>query len=250
MRFRQKIKSVVREGTPPFLWRAMKQLVHRKSDQSRYFGMRSQGVELDRRLERYLDFDNGFFVELGAFDGVYQSNSNYFERSRGWRGILVEPSPENFLLCRQNRAEETRVYCAACVSFDYELPYVEIVYKDTGSTPVGLESDIPDPLVHTYYDRLAPEQVPIYGAKARTLQSILEDSNVPKRVDFLSLDVEGAELEVLRGVDHSAFRFRYCCIESRSFDKLQSYMTSINYKFVEKLTAIDYLFVDDKNLVD
>ena len=66
----------------------------------RYFSLN----QLDRKLEKYVDYDNGYFVELGANDGVTQSNSLYFEKYRNWCGLLVEPTPQNFLKCRQNRS--------------------------------------------------------------------------------------------------------------------------------------------------
>ncbi len=87
-----------------------KRLLHGK-----YFSVN----QLDRKLERYVDKDGGYFVELGANDGVTQSNSLHFEKFRGWRGLLVEPTPHNFIKCRKNRAARSAVFCAACVSFDY-----------------------------------------------------------------------------------------------------------------------------------
>jgi hypothetical protein len=74
--------------------------------------------ELDKQLEKYVDYDNGFYVELGANDGVTYSNSLYFETKRNWKGILVEPTPHNFLACKQNRSKKNHIYCNACVSFD------------------------------------------------------------------------------------------------------------------------------------
>ncbi|MDT8993097.1 hypothetical protein RQP54_19645 [Curvibacter sp. APW13] len=69
--------------------------------------------QLDYKLEKYVDYDNSYFVELGANDGVTQSNSLYFEKYRNWRGLLVEPAPQNFLKCRQNRSARDSIYCAA-----------------------------------------------------------------------------------------------------------------------------------------
>jgi len=63
--------------------------------------------QLDRKLEKYVDYDNGYFVELGANDGVNQSNSLYFEKYRTWRGLLVEPAPQNYLKCRQTGRHAT-----------------------------------------------------------------------------------------------------------------------------------------------
>jgi hypothetical protein len=58
---------------------------------------------LDEKLSKIIDIEGGFFFEAGANDGVRQSNTLYFEESRGWRGILVEPIPNRFLDCVVNR---------------------------------------------------------------------------------------------------------------------------------------------------
>src|SRR6056300_1481023 len=67
--------------------------------------------QLDEQLEQYVNYDNGFYVELGANDGVSQSNSLYFETKRNWRGVLIEPSPHNFLLCKEQRSTENNIFC-------------------------------------------------------------------------------------------------------------------------------------------
>ncbi len=211
--------------------------------QGKYFSLN----QLDRKLEKYVDYDNGYFVELGANDGVTQSNSLYFEKNRGWRGLLVEPTPQNFLKCRQNRSAGSSIYCAACVSFDYDQEFVRIAYSNLMSTPVSLESDIKDPRAHAELgDRFlgSGETVFEFGAVARTLNSLLLDAHAPKLIDFLSLDVEGAELEVLKGVDHQAFRFKYILVECRDLPRLSAYLENQGYRFTEKLSEQDYLFAN------
>jgi FkbM family methyltransferase len=211
--------------------------------QARYYGLN----DLDRKLERFIDFDRGYFVELGANDGVNQSNTLYFEQNRGWRGVLIEPFPPNFFKCRAARSKDDAIYCCACVGFDYKNEFVKIAYSNLMSTPLELESDIADPIAHANVGRQfldSSEDVIIYGAQARTLQSILDASGAPPAVDLLSLDVEGAEIEVLRGVDHSRQRFRYICVECRDFAKMDAYLKATGYRFVEKLTEHDYLFED------
>src|SRR5215469_15752453 len=59
--------------------------------------------DLDRKLKKYLDFENGSFIEAGGNDGLSQSNSYWFERFRGWRGLLIEPVPDQARQCRHNR---------------------------------------------------------------------------------------------------------------------------------------------------
>ena len=210
--------------------------------QGRYFSLN----QLDRKLEKYVNYDDGYFVELGANDGVTQSNSLYFERHRGWRGVLVEPAPQNFLKCRQNRSVKSSIFCAACVSFGYSQEFVRIAYLNLMSTPISMESDIQDPRAHARLgDRFLGhgETIFEFGAVARPLNSLLQEADAPKLIDFLSLDVEGAELEVLKGVDHNAFRFKFILVECRDFTRLNAYLESKKYQFVEKLSGQDYLFM-------
>lgn len=207
----------------------------------RYFSLN----QIDRKLERYLDHYGGYFVELGANDGVTQSNSLHFEKYKGWRGLLVEPAPHNFLKCRKNRAVRSSVFCAACVSFDYPHEFVRIAYSNLMSAPLSLESDIHDPRAHAAAGKrfLDKDETQFeFGAVARTLNSLLIEAAAPRLIDFLSLDVEGAELEVLKGIDHSAFHFRYILVECRNFARLSLCMEQWGYRFVEQFSSHDYLF--------
>lgn len=207
----------------------------------RYHGLNG----LDKKMEAYLGYDNGYYVELGANDGVTQSNTLYFERHRHWKGLLVEPAPHNYLQCRANRSPANSIQCAACVSFGYQGEFVRIAYSNLMSTPLGLPTDIADPLAHAKSGRAflgQSEDIFEYGAVARTLNDLLGVANAPKQIDFLSLDVEGAELEVLQGVDHDTYRFKYILVECRDFQRMKDYLSAVDYMFVEKLSEQDHLF--------
>lgn len=237
---KSRTKAVTRNLRPRVLARRLK---HWLDPRSRFYGL----DDLDRRLNELLDYEDGYFVELGANDGIRQSNTYYLERHKRWRGVLVEPVPHNYLRCVANRSERNHVFCNACVSFDYDERFVEIAYSDLMSCPIGLDSDVDDPLSHAregmkYVDSAGP--VFTFGAVARPLNELLIEAEAPDRIDLLSLDVEGAELEVLKGIDHDRFRFRYLCIESRDRDKLESYLGARGYALAERLSRHDYLFVD------
>jgi hypothetical protein len=113
------------------------------------------------------------------------------------------------------------------------------------STPMGLESDILEPLDHAesgkeFLDN--SENIFTFGAIAKTLNELLQKAKAPNKIDLLSLDVEGAEIEVLKGIDHKAYRFTYLCIECRDIIKLTSYLNLVGYELVEQLSEYDYLF--------
>ena len=209
----------------------------------RYYGLNG----LDEKLESYVGYDGGFFVEIGANDGVTQSNTLYFEQFRQWSGILVEPTHLNYFKCRANRSKHTKVFCAACVPFGYTERFVPIVYSNLMSVSELPESDIPDARAHAAIGKqfLNPyEDTFAFGAEAKFLNDILLEAEAPRKIDLFSLDVEGVELQVLKGVDHDRFRFKFLLVECRALERLRDFLESKRYAFVANLSEHDYLFRD------
>ena len=138
-----------------------------------------------------------------------------------------------------------KIFCNACVGFDYEDEFVEMTYSNLTTISNSLEKDIGDEKKFinqsTHYLKSFEEHF-IFGAKARTLTSILIDAGSPEKMDFLSLDVEGCEIEVLRGFDFSRFSFKFLLIESRSLDELSNFFLPHQYFLEAKFSEHDYLF--------
>jgi FkbM family methyltransferase len=160
-----------------------------------YSGLDSQGIPLDLRLLHYLDRRNGFFIEAGANDGLFSSNTALLEEFLEWSGFLVEPAPGACELCRANR--RVPVHNCALVSFDFQEDFVAGDFDGHPMASVGGRR----------LDRYEQYRVP-----ARTLQAIIDEYGVD-HVDFLSLDAEGYELEILRGIDFRRVTFSYILIE-------------------------------------
>ena len=205
----------------------------------RYFGLNG----IDQKLSKILDFENGYFVELGANDGVMQSNTLFFEYFKAWRGVLIEPHQQTYNRLIKNRATENSFWNAACVGFDFKKSEIELVYSNLMTSPIEGRNEISDPKLHAESgQRYWGGSSYTFKAPAKTLNQILKDSKSPEIMDLLSLDVEGAELEVLSGLNHSEFRFKYICIETSNFLALQSFLKSHNYIFSMHLSKHDYLF--------
>lgn len=204
---------------------------------------------ISKKIEHFVDFNNGYFVELGANDGLSQSNTYYFEKNRGWNGVLIEPSPNKFMECVSNRSSLNQIFCAACVSFSYNDHFVPMNYCDLMTVSKSLETDIDDVQKHLEFGKehlKRGEESFQFGALARTLTSILDEANAPRVVDFLSLDVEGAEIEVLKGIDFNKYEFKFLLVESRCVSKVEKLLSSFGYNKIEKISPHDFLFAPEK----
>ena len=206
----------------------------------KYFGL----AGLDKKLLEFIDYRNGYFVELGANDGITQSNTKHLELFLGWRGILIEPSPRKFTELKKFRSRKNLFFNCACVAFDFSKPEIEMLYSNLMSVTLEGRSDIPDRLEHAKKGEAHSERENSFRFRipARTLQDIFEEAKSPKLIDLMSLDVEGAELEVLSGIDFQKTNFRNLLIETRSINEIRSYLTERNYVEVARLSHHDYLF--------
>tara|TARA_B110000858_G_C17751595_1_gene449954 strand:- start:66 stop:788 length:723 start_codon:yes stop_codon:yes gene_type:complete len=206
---------------------------------------RKEEFGIDMMLEDKLPHRDGFYVELGANDGVRFSNSYYFEVNKGWKGVLIEPAPNLYVTCKKKRGANNVVFCNACVPFDYKEEFVRMKYCDSMTISDNLDLDIGDhdKFVESGEQFLNEGESPfIFGAKSATLNSLLKEAKAPALIDFLTLDVEGASLEVLKGVDFSKYNFRYMVIECKGIDKMNAYLVQFNYSLEKKITVRDYLF--------
>jgi len=127
---------------------------------------------------------NGIFLEAGGLNGVTFSNTLLFEQCFDWEGMLIEGSSDNFRQLVKNRPCTKNVHSAICDAEKSEIPF---------SKAEGVSQDLS--AVNGNLSQVDHEMVP-----CRRLKAILQDNEI-SHIDFLSLDVEGAEEIVLKTVD-------------------------------------------------
>jgi len=133
-------KRVIKNLLPQPVWDYFRYLKY-KIINNGYFAKH----DLDKKMLKYLNYSNGYFIEIGANDGFTSSNTLALENKKNWRGVLIEPSPNLFLSCCHFRAKEgNSIHCCACVPFNYKDKYVDIDYANLMSVSTSLSNDIND----------------------------------------------------------------------------------------------------------
>lgn len=201
--------------------------------------------ELDRKLEAYLPRHSGFFVEAGANDGYDQSNTYFLERFRGWRGVLVEPVPELYRECVRERPGSQVFNCALVAAGD-RTATVSVRYGGLMSLVAGAGGLPTDEDTHLSagmqfgWDESYTVDVP-----ARTLSSVLDEAGAPSEIDLLSLDVEGYERDVLRGLDLTRHAPSLILLEMHDPGAVQAGIEEVlgeQYEQVAQLSPLDFLY--------
>jgi FkbM family methyltransferase len=191
---------------------------------------------IDEKMLKYINYKNGFFLEIGAHDGIHNSNTFYFEKNLNWSGILIEPSNYyNHLI--KNRSKKNKFFNCGC-SDNENTSILE------GDGDFSLFSNEVDDEFYNWYkskNNLKNKK----KIKLVTLNSILINSEAPKIIDFFSLDVEGMEIQVLKGLNFDEFNFKFLvveCYNKEKFKKINNFLCKKNYSYVDHLTPWDALF--------
>jgi FkbM family methyltransferase len=145
----------------------------------------------------------GFFVEFGATDGVSLSNTLLLEAEYGWTGILAEPNPVWHERLRANRKAAISDACVAARDGE-TVSFLATDQPELGTMAAFAPSD-----THAGA-RLKAENISV---TTKSLNTLLAEHNAPRRIDFMSIDTEGSEYDILSAFDFSAYDVRLLAIE-------------------------------------
>jgi FkbM family methyltransferase len=173
-----------------------------------------------RLIAAFFGDRKGVFVEVGANEPRARSQTFHLEQA-GWTGILIEPQPE--LAARLRAERKAQVFAVACSSPD-----------NAGKT---MPLHVAGPLSSLDRAAMAPGAAPegVIAVPVRTLDSVLEEAGLAPGFDFLSIDVEGHEIEVLRGFDIARWHPQLILLEDHVADlSKHRYLTAAGYRIIRR----------------
>lgn len=198
---------------------------------------------------------DGFFVELGAYDGVTISNTLFFERYLGWKGICIEPMVEAFNKLIYNR---NCICVNECISNtsepkDFYQIQVEKELKEKNIKArwpemfSGFEQNFHPKQRVKIANRIRPEHVSTKHIVLNpiTLQKVFDDLQVI-HVDFLSLDTEGNELDILQSIDFNICTISVILVENNYKEPfIRDFLEEKGYVFDKRISFDEVYFHPD-----
>jgi FkbM family methyltransferase len=179
----------------------------------------------------------GFFLDSGASDGVFASNTLLLERDYGWRGICVEPNRRFFAELERNR----RCLCLNCCLYDRDTNVEFIEAHTIGGIADHYDSSLLKQ-VRAHLGTADNEQPPTVERTARSVRSVLQSSGAPRVIDYWSLDTEGSEMRILRAFPFDDYSFRVLTVEHNWLpirDEVRQFLEARGYRWVTELGCDD-----------
>lgn len=230
----KKVKNKLNNFQYKILMKTIKQVKYNYDEliEEGYFSQYGQDKFVSNLLKHK---KNGYFVDIGANDGVTFSNSIYFEKVLGWNGLAIEPQDNIFKKLVESR---NCSFYNGCISD--KSKYVEFVHIEDGP---DMLSGVLDTYDERHIERIEETIKKHGGSKsikkipARTLNDICNENKV-EVIDFLSIDTEGGELDILKSIDFTTLKINVITVENNYNDmSFYRYMKSKGFRLIAKIVT-------------
>lgn len=185
-------------------------------------------------LQDIYDFkEDGFFVDIGAYDGIYLSNTYMMEKQFGWDGICVEPVP--YLFRELKKVRNCKAYNVACgKDKSIEVPKV-FQYVPVRKRKSFMDYDV-------VYSSKSKETVEV---PCWTLQQVLETGNAPHFIEYLSIDTDGYDFDIIQSVSLSQYSFGVINIEHNGkSNEIKNYLEPQGYTLTYTI-GVDNIYLNN-----
>ena len=183
----------------------------------------------------------GNYVDLGCFHPTRLSNTFHLYK-KGWKGLNIDLNPLTIELFNYARPEDTNI-CAVVSNKKVKKKLYFLGDLDSKNT---IDSNHKNWLSKNF--KIKKKDFKVKNVLATTLDQILDDNKFYK-IDFLNVDIEGKEVDVLKSINFKKFKISVICVELLSFDKLSDkrkkqlilHLRKNKFKLVDK-SEINYIF--------
>lgn len=198
----------------------------------RFYGQ----FETDRYISEY--FPEGYIgscMEIGACDGIFVSNSLIFEQ-QGWNCICVEPNKEYYTRLSKNRKLTANYACGLQDIDDVDFTIFDLQGGNQSAiSSLQVDQRLVSSHTHLITDSFK-EKVNI-----RTIDTILKEFPLIINLDFLSIDTEGTELDVLKGFDINKWKPKLFVVENNFDDPyITEYLNTFGYIKDKRIEVNDF----------
>tara|TARA_B100001094_G_C18120883_1_gene766783 strand:- start:190 stop:1563 length:1374 start_codon:yes stop_codon:yes gene_type:complete len=181
--------------------------------------------------------NNGVYLEIGVHDGENSNNTVLMDQDYGWKGVCIDPMMKNM---------ENRTCQKFHVALGSKPGYADFKYDANGDKD-GLNG-LAEFATSNTHNKMWKDTVNNFKTKkvqVRTPEDVLGEANIPSIIDYMSLDVEGAEMSVLESFPFDKYCIRYSTIETNNDKnkerKMEKLMKNRGYKF-EGHKDVDHIF--------
>jgi FkbM family methyltransferase len=203
----------------------------------KYINLSQSQIRQDLFVLSELNFKKkGFFVEFGSADGKFLSNTHLLEKEFDWTGILVEPAKIFHKELFKNRNCIIDKNC---------------VYKNSDSEILFRESTIPElSSIGKYFNLDLNNRYSLkkYNVKTISLNDLLIKYSAPSIIDYLSIDTEGSEYDILSNFNFNKFKFKIITCEhnfNKNKDLINKLLISNGYvRKLMEISAQDYWYIN------
>lgn len=187
---------------------------------------------------------NGVFIDIGACEPVLGNNTYFFEMHLGWTGICIEPIQEFYEKLKANRS-------CICINGCVSNRIGPISFLRVRGYPCALSGIIEN--YHPGHVNRIDSEISLWGGSKETitiesynLNQLLTEKNI-YHIDYLSIDVEGSEMSILRTIDFARFDIDVIGIENNYGEHFEQFLVPLGYKKIA-IVGVDEIYRKRKDI--
>ena len=205
------------------IWDCLKKL----GQNSNYFSEAGQDMLVKENF--FKNQKSGFFLEIGAFDGIEGSNCYHFEKFMNWQGIAVEASPLQFEKLKQNR--NCKLINIAIGSENKQVEFYEVVEGFTQMSGINNSN------FKNSFERIkknSKSKINKINIECKTFEKLIPNDQI---IDLISIDIEGNELDVLKSINFDKYQIKVIILENNIPNELSylKFFTEKNFYYFDRV---------------